>query len=99
MNVTETEELETESYLALAPFRKPEIIPFLMEIAQEDLNYLVQEDKEASCIYLDLELKYHKVEGLNQFIEDHRPIQTIKVGTRAKYQSSSGISAGKLKSG
>jgi hypothetical protein len=86
LNVIETEELETESYLALAPFRKPEIVPFLAEEAQEDLDDLVQEDEEASCIYLDLELKYHKVEGMNQYIEDLGPFQPIKVGTRSRYQ-------------
>ena len=55
MNVIETKELETESYLALAPFRKPKIVPFLTEEAQEDLDYLAEEDEEASSIYLDLE--------------------------------------------
>jgi hypothetical protein len=84
LNVIETEELETESYLALAPFRKPEIVPFLTEEAQEDLDYLVQEDGEASSIYQDLELKYHKVEGLNQYIEDLRPIPTYKGGNKIK---------------
>ncbi len=98
-DVIETEELETESYLALAPFRKPEIVPFLTEEAQEELDYLDDQDEEASSIFLDLELKYHKVEVLNKFIEDHRPIPTYKVGTRSRYQSSSGTLAGKLKSG
>ncbi len=84
LNIIEMEELEMESYLALAPFRKPEIVPFLMEEAQEDLDHLVKEDKEASCIYLDLELKYHKVEGLNQYIEDLRPIPTYKGGSKIK---------------
>jgi hypothetical protein len=46
------------------------------------LDYLADQDKEASCIYLDLELKYHKVEGLNQYIEDHRPIPTYKGGNK-----------------
>jgi hypothetical protein len=84
LNVIETKELETESYLALAPFRKPEIVPFLIEEAQEDLDYLAEEDEEASSIYLDLELKYHKVEGLNQYIEDLRPIPTYKGGNKIK---------------
>jgi hypothetical protein len=84
LNVIETKELETESYLALAPFRKPEIVPFLTEEAQEELDYLADQDEEASCIYLDLELKYHKVEGLNQFIEEHRPIPTYKGGNKIK---------------
>ena len=81
-NVIETEELETESYLALAPFRKPEIVPFLTEEAQEALNYLADQEEEASCIYWDIELKYHKVEGLNLTIEDHRPIPTYKGGNK-----------------
>ena len=82
LNVIETEELETESYLALAPFRKPEIVPFLTEEAQEALNYLVDQEEEESCIYWDIELKYHKVEGLNLTIEDHRPIPTYKGGNK-----------------
>jgi hypothetical protein len=84
LNVIKTEELETESYLALAPFRKPEIVPFLTEEAQKDLDYLANQDEEASCIYLDLELKYHKVGGLNQYIEDHRPIPTYIGGNKIK---------------
>jgi hypothetical protein len=84
LNIIETEELEMESYLALAPFRKPWIVPFLTEEAQEDLDYLVQEDEEAASIYQDLELKYHKVEGLNQYIEDLRPIPTYKGGNKIK---------------
>ena len=83
-NVIETEELETESYLALAPFRKPEIVPFLTEEAQEELDYLDDQDEEASSIFLDLELKYHRVEGLNKFIEDYRPIPTYKGGNKIK---------------
>jgi hypothetical protein len=49
-DVIESEELETESYVALAPFREPEIIPFLAEEAQQDLEYLADQDEEASCI-------------------------------------------------
>jgi len=83
-NVIETEELETESYLALAPFRKPEIVPFLTEEAQEELDYLDDQEEKASTIFFDLELKYHKVEGLNKFIEDYRPIPTYKGGNKIK---------------
>jgi hypothetical protein len=78
----ETEELKTESYLALAPYRKPTIVPLLTLEAQEDLDYLVEEEKEASSIYLDIELKYHQVEDLNHCIEDHRPIPTYKGGNK-----------------
>jgi hypothetical protein len=84
LNVIETEELEKKSYQALAPFRKPEIVPFLTEVAQEDLDYLAEENKEASSIYLDLELKYHKIEGFNQYIEDPRSIPTYKGGNKIK---------------
>jgi hypothetical protein len=48
LNIIEMEELETDSYLALAPFRnlalapfrKPNIVPFLTEEAQQELDYL-----------------------------------------------------------
>lgn len=84
LHLIETEELEVESYLALAPFRKPGIVPFLTEEAQEDLDYLLEEEEEASSIYLDLELKYPLVEDLNHYIEDHRPIPTFKGGNKIK---------------
>ncbi len=84
MNIIETEELETESYLALAPIRKLEIVPFLTEESQEDLDYLAKEDKKTSSIYLDLELKYHKVVGLNQYVKDLRPIPTNKGENKIK---------------
>ncbi len=45
---------------------------------------MAEEDKEASSIYLELELKYHKVEGLNQYIEDLRPIPTYKGENKIK---------------
>lgn len=82
LHLIETEELEIESYLALAPFRKPTIIPFLSVEAQEDLDYLLEEDEEESIIYQDIELKFHQVEGLNHFIEDHRPIPTYEGGKK-----------------
>jgi hypothetical protein len=46
------------------------------------LNYLADQEEEASCIYWDIELKYHKVEGLNLTIENHRPIPTYKGGNK-----------------
>jgi hypothetical protein len=52
LHLIETEELEIESYLALASFRKPTIVPFLTLEAQEDLDYLLKEEEAASSIYL-----------------------------------------------
>jgi hypothetical protein len=69
--------LETEFYLTLAPFSRPYIVPFLTDEAQEDLDYLLAQEEEASSI-IDIELKYNQVEDLNHSIKDHRPIPTYK---------------------
>jgi hypothetical protein len=45
---------------------------------------LLEDYEEASSIYLDIQLKYHQVEGLKHFIEDHRPIPTYKDGDKIK---------------
>ncbi len=48
---------------------------------------------------MDLELKYHKVEGLNKFIEDYRPIPTYKGGNKIKIPVIKWYLSRKLKSG
>jgi hypothetical protein len=81
LHIIETQVLEEESYLALAPFRKPAEDPILSAEAQADLDYLLAQDEEASSVR-DIELKFHQVEDLNHHIADDRPIPTYQGGVK-----------------
>ncbi len=76
MQIIETQELEEESYLALKPFRKPSEELELSAEDQDLLEYLIAQDLETGITPTidNIELKFHQVENLNQYIADSRPV-------------------------
>ena len=76
LQIIETQELEEESYLVLKPFRKPSEDPELSAEDQDLLEYLIAQDLETGITPTidSIELRFHQVDNLNQYIADSRPI-------------------------
>jgi hypothetical protein len=76
LQIIETQALEEESYLVLKPFRKPSEDPECNSEVQDYLDYLIAQELEVGITpsINTIELKFHQVDNLNQYIGDSRPI-------------------------